>query len=100
MRITTSTNNLVPVLMATISCTFLMLLMGVVSFLAWPLIFYVAKSGISRDINEYTAKDTLKIIEAAKLKGEKSITVRQTIPSGGSLINLPLTKIYKIRFDD
>jgi len=99
-RIEKSTNNVVPGLVATVGCGALTIMMGPASFLLWPLLFAVGKKGMAADIDKATQKDTIKIIEEARKRGERSVTVKQTLPSNGALIDLPMTRKIKVTFDD
>lgn len=102
-RIQKSTNSIAPFIAATIGCAVFSLVFGPLIFLAWPVLFLASKYGMGQDIDKLTEKDTMEIIEEAKRvrkPGQRSVTIKQTIPSGGALVDLPMTREWKVAFDD
>lgn len=102
-RIKKSTNSIAPFVAATIGCAVFSIAFGPLIFLLWPVLFLAGKYGMGQDIDELTEKDTMEIIEEAKRvrePGQRFVTVKQTIPSGGSLVDLPMTRKWEVIFDD
>ena len=89
-----------PCIVATIASGCLSLLMGPLSLICWPAFFILVKKGIADEIDETTKADTLRIIDEARRKGERSVTVKQIIPSNGAMFNIPLTRKHRVLFDE